>query len=315
MKRISEVRVPRSERIELYRDENIVVVLPLTHFALKKYAHMCQWCINDDRSEWEDYHKGRHSMIIQRKPKKLKMGITGHPTASEILIISRWDDGGYGFDDVCSILGYEFKDEIELNDYYVTITNNIDNFATNIVYYSPENGIYDMEDNYLWGFQYEITDVPNVNSEIVNIIDNYLEDKNDQLISKVNESTNNMIQYNRNFKNSYERLINKSFSKKYPWFINFKLDILTLNGFRNGYMGISGIISVDSDWLGEQWREYFYSIPFPNDLNDVSFGDFIGGDLSKSIKTNFLEIFNLLEPEGRTATTMSYSWINVNPLE
>jgi hypothetical protein len=30
-----EVRVPRDERIELYRDEDIIVVIPLTHNALK----------------------------------------------------------------------------------------------------------------------------------------------------------------------------------------------------------------------------------------------------------------------------------------
>ena len=69
---LKEVRVPRSERVELYKDENIIVVVPLTHRALKKYAHQCQWCINDDRGEWEDYHQKKHAVIIQRKPKKNK---------------------------------------------------------------------------------------------------------------------------------------------------------------------------------------------------------------------------------------------------
>ena len=98
---ISEVRVPRNERVELYKDDNIIVVVPLTHRALKKYATFCKWCINDDESEWEDYHKGMHAVIIQRNPKKEKIGITGNPTASEILIMSRWDEGGYRFADVC----------------------------------------------------------------------------------------------------------------------------------------------------------------------------------------------------------------------
>jgi len=176
---LKEVRVPRSERVELYKDDNIIVVVPLTHRALQKYATYCQWCINDDLSEWEDNHKGRHAVIIQRKPKKIKVGITGNPVASEILLMERWDNGHYGFKDVCEILGYEFKDEQEMGDYYINISNDINNFATNIVYYSPENGVYDMEDNYLWNFNIEINDIPNVTPEVIEIMDDYLTNSED----------------------------------------------------------------------------------------------------------------------------------------
>ena len=171
---ISEVRVPRNERVELYKDDNIIVVVPLTHRALKKYATFCKWCINDDESEWEDYHKGMHAVIIQRNPKKEKIGITGNPTASEILIMSRWDEGGYRFEDVCEILGYEFNGEVELVKYYSNITNDINNFAINIVYYSPENGVYDMEDNHLENFNRDINSIPNVTPEIIKKINDYI---------------------------------------------------------------------------------------------------------------------------------------------
>jgi hypothetical protein len=176
---LNEIRVPRSERVELYKDDNIIVVVPLTHRALQKYATNCQWCINDDRGEWEDYHQKKHAVIIQRNPKKEKIGITGQPIASEILMMSRWDDGGYRFQDVCEILGYQFKNEQEMGDYYVTISNDINNFATNIVYYSPENGIYDMEDNPLWGFNIEINDIPNVTPKVIEIMDDYLTNSED----------------------------------------------------------------------------------------------------------------------------------------
>lgn len=173
-KHLNEVRVGREERVQLYKDENIIVVVPLTHRALQKYAHKCQWCINDDKSEWEDIHLNRHAIIIQRHPKQIKIGKTGNPTPSEIFIISRWDDGVYKFKDVCEVLGYQFTDETELNDYFLTLINDINNFGTNILYYSPENGIYDMEDNFLWNFNYEISDMPNVNPEVIKIMDNYL---------------------------------------------------------------------------------------------------------------------------------------------
>lgn len=181
---IKEVRVPRSERVELYSDNNIIVVVPLTHRALQKYAHECQWCINSDLGEWEDYHKGKHAVIIQRNPKKPKIGITGNPTASEIFLLSKWDNNESDFDDVCQMLDYEFRNDRTMSDYYVTISNDINNFATNIVYYSPENGVYDQEDNFLWNFNYEITDIPNVTPEVIKIMDDYLQENEEMSLQE-----------------------------------------------------------------------------------------------------------------------------------
>jgi len=171
---INEVRVPRDERVELYKDDNIIVVVPLSHRALQKYANRCQWCINDDLSEWEDYHKGKHAVIIQRNPKKVKIGITNNPTPSEIFCITKWDNGLSDIEDVQQLLNYEFKSDSSMLDYYVNLTNDINNFGINTVYYSPENGIYDMEDNFLWNYNFEINDIPNLPAEVIKIMDEYL---------------------------------------------------------------------------------------------------------------------------------------------
>lgn len=171
---ISEVKVPKNERVQLYKDHNIIVVVPLTHRALKKYANSCQWCINSDLSEWEDYHQGLHAIIIQRNPKKIKIGITGHPIPSEIFLIGKWDNNESSFEDVCEMLDYEFRNDRTMSDYFVNTTNDIDNFATNIVYYSPTNGIYDMEDNFLGNYNYKISDIPHVTPEVIGIMDEFL---------------------------------------------------------------------------------------------------------------------------------------------
>lgn len=190
---INEVRVPREERIELYRDNNIIVVVPLTHRALKKYANSCLWCINHDKIEWEDYHKGQHAIIIQRKPKDLEVGTTGNPTASEIFVLSKWDSGNSTLQDVEEMLFYDFPSEAKLVDYYKKITSKIKYFGTNIVYYSPPYSVYDMEDNYLPNFNYEITDIPNVTPEIVKIIDDFFESKSNlqENIKKILKQTIN----------------------------------------------------------------------------------------------------------------------------
>jgi hypothetical protein len=181
---LNEVRVPRSERVELYKDDNIIVVVPLTHRALQKYAHQCQWCINDDIYEWEDYHKGKHAVIIQRNPKKPKIGITGNPTASEIFLLAKWDNNQSSFEGVCQMLDYEFRNDRTMSDYYVTISNDMNNFATNIVYYSPETGIYDQEDNFLWNFNIEINDIPNVKPKVIEIMDDYLQENEEMSLQE-----------------------------------------------------------------------------------------------------------------------------------
>lgn len=186
---INEVRVPRDERVELYRDDNILVIVPLTHRALRKYANSCQWCINSDVSEWEDYHKGLHAIILQRNPKEVKTGITGNPTASEILMGQRWGEG-YTFKDIEDILGYGFENEQQAEEYLISLTKDIDNFATNAVYYSPGYGIYDMEDNHMGDYHYEITDIPNVTPEIVKLIDEYL--VNEEVLSEADYKGKNV---------------------------------------------------------------------------------------------------------------------------
>ena len=171
---LTEVRVPRDERVELYKDNNIIVIVPLSHRALQKYSHRCQWCINDDKGEWENYHKGRHVVIIQRNPKKPKIGITGYPVASELFLLEKWEQGAYDKESVEGILNYEFKDEDKMDEYFQSIGNDVSDFMTNIVFYSPTNGLYDMEDNFLWNYDYEISDIPNVTNKVIDIMDEYL---------------------------------------------------------------------------------------------------------------------------------------------
>jgi hypothetical protein len=170
-----EVRVPREERIELFRNEDIVVVIPLTHRALRKYATYCQWCIIRDVHEWEQHHEGTSMVIVQRHPKSTKKGITGNPTFYEIYSLHRlrneYDDLEY----VNEVLNYNFDSEENALEYYQELIKNVDNFGLNTVYYGGDRDIYDSGDNYLRSFGYDISDIPNINPEIIGIMNNYLE--------------------------------------------------------------------------------------------------------------------------------------------
>jgi hypothetical protein len=190
---LRETSVPKSERVQLYKDENIIVVVPLTHSALQKYAQKCQWCINNDRGEWESYHQGVSAVIIQRKPKINVIGITGNPTASEIYFMSRWDNGNWDIENVEEALNYQFKSERSVSNYYMSISTDINNFATNIVYYSPEHGVYDMEDNLIGDYHFNISDIPNVTNEVINIMDDYLKKQLSVMNEGVDDKIINMV--------------------------------------------------------------------------------------------------------------------------
>ena len=267
---LNEGRVPRSERVELYKDENIIVVVPLTHRALQKYAHQCQWCINDDLGEWEDYHKGKHAVIIQRNPKRDKIGISGRETDEEIFLIAKFDNGESTFDDICKMLEYDFLDEEEMKDYYVTISNDINNFSTNIVYYSPEGGVYDMGDNYLWNFNYEITDIPNVTPEVIQIMDDYLQENEEMSLQEsikrvLNEETQRI---------SNEKLIEIFYSR------------LTKQGKLN-FKGIILIPELDED---DGQKRIIFNIDNPNDL---SYSQAVIENYIDKMFNKFIKIFGL----------------------
>ena len=74
------------------------------------------------------------------------------------------------------MLEYHFKNEKVADKYYENLISDFSNFATNIVYYGGESEsmCFDMEDNLLENFNYDITNVPNMTSEIIGIMDNYL---------------------------------------------------------------------------------------------------------------------------------------------
>jgi hypothetical protein len=148
---ITESRVKKSDRIDIYRDKNVIVVAPLTHEALKKYASECAWCINSDKYEWTHYHQGKIVVIIQRKPKNNKIGKTEQETPEEI----------YDF----THNGTRNEEE---DDYFDELISSVSNFDTNIVYYNPEDEIiYDKGDNCMNDFGYSIYDIPHITEDII----------------------------------------------------------------------------------------------------------------------------------------------------
>ena len=123
-------------------------------------------------------------------------------------------------------------------------------------------------------------------------------------------TTKNEIGYSK--KKLMEVVLNK-FLKKYDWFKKIEIDSIGYSEGADGHFAIDGDIFVDEDWLYNQWREYNYSAPFP-DLNDKDLGDFVGGDLSKKLRDEFIMLF-VAVTELKKPRYISWSWIRIRTEE
>jgi hypothetical protein len=108
------------------------------------------------------------------------------------------------------------------------------------------------------------------------------------------------------------------FLKKYDWFRKIEIENIGYSPSpRVSHFAPVGTIYVDGDWLYEKWREYHYEGPFP-DLYDeelgISFGDFIGGELSQKLRGDFITIFAAVTSYLRPKY-ISWSWISVRSVE
>lgn len=109
-----------------------------------------------------------------------------------------------------------------------------------------------------------------------------------------------------------EAVLNK-FLKKYDWFNKIEIESIGYSEGAEGHFAIDGTMFVDEDWLYNQWREYNYSAPFP-DLNYKDLGDFVGGDLAKKLRDEFIMLF-VAVTELKKPRYISWSWINVRTEE
>ena len=109
-----------------------------------------------------------------------------------------------------------------------------------------------------------------------------------------------------------EAVLNK-FLKKYDWFKKIEIESIAYSEGAEGHFAIYGTMFVDEDWLYNQWREYNYSAPFP-DLNDKDLGDFVGGDLAKKLRDEFIRLF-VAVTELKKPRYIKWSWINVRTEE
>ena len=121
--------------------------------------------------------------------------------------------------------------------------------------------------------------------------------------------------YDKDTIKKFELVINKLLKKKYEWFDRIIVKELSYSKSQN-YFGIHADLFADEDWVGNQWREFYYSKPMPSGTEDdpIVLGELIGGEFSKELQDDFKTVFMFITAEQRPKY-MSYSWIDVIPIE
>ena len=121
--------------------------------------------------------------------------------------------------------------------------------------------------------------------------------------------------YDKETTKLFESVINKLLRKKYQWFDRIIINNLSYSKSQN-YLGIDADLFADEDWVGNQWREFYYSKPMPSGTEDdpIVLGEMIGDELSKELQDDFKTVFVFITSERRPKY-MSHSWIVVKPIE
>lgn len=131
----------------------------------------------------------------------------------------------------------------------------------------------------------------------------------------------NVIKFDRNTINAFQKIIQKIMKQKYDWFEDIQIDYLSYMDPMK-YMGIEGVISVDMEWGANQWRDLHYSQYFPGNYyfktdeatDAVSFGDIINTELGDQIRKIFVLAFQMVTGTSNVKT-LSWSWLMTKFIE
>ena len=121
-----------------------------------------------------------------------------------------------------------------------------------------------------------------------------------------------------NFKNTYtfkddkvialNKMLNLLLKRKFDWFNEINIMFLEMTKTNTKVPKLNGIIKVDEDWYGTQWRDYNYSRPIPDtNVEDISIGDIVGGKLADEIAQEIIKGLQIVI----SSSIKGFQWFNL----
>jgi len=109
---------------------------------------------------------------------------------------------------------------------------------------------------------------------------------------KVNEATikpHSVRYFTKEEIASFEKILN-NYMSKYEWWKGITIDGLTYSGNRKD-IDLSADLNVDEEWGANQWRNTFYSRPFPGNDEPILLGEILDGNTVYEFREDLANIF------------------------
>jgi hypothetical protein len=262
-------KVSKDEYVELYRDDDFVLTVPLTHEASKKYGSDTKWCTTNKEcsKKFEDHKKIGTLAYITVRDKELKYKLENNAFALYRLYgddVNRtivFDDQNNEYRNGEQWLSNKFDRFDKLSQFYKMLQKFNNYFESENISKEP---ILESKEN-------ERADIKNVPSDIIPKI---------------------------------EKVLNKTMSNIYDWWKEIEIKSIKTSGKPFNVLTIDGTLKVDEEWGANQWRKYYDTLPFPG--NDegweeigykdyVTLGDITGlkDSISKNLKEDITSVINM----------------------
>lgn len=189
---ISEVSVKSSEKEEIYRDNNYIVIRPLTHFAARKYGCDTNWCTSVSNPQFFNSHTNDRDFILYIINRNVKPQPLNVRNEKINYFVNQYGNGSWD--------NMEQDEKERLLDYSrIAISVEFIGDQLNVT-------IFDANDFDIYEFtgEYGSVDVLPIPQNVKTIIDNYIDEK----ASAVNLNE-------QNFKNKHKKVQDEGVADSY----------------------------------------------------------------------------------------------------
>jgi hypothetical protein len=263
-------KVSKDEYVELYRDDDFVLTVPLTHEASKKYGSDTKWCTTNKEcsKKFEDHKKIGTLAYITVRDKELKYKLENNAFALYRL---------YG-DDVNRTIVFDDQNN-EYRNGEQWLSNKFNRFDKLSQFYS-------MLQKFNSYFESKVTQKENITETDFSRDFKPLPTIQSDLIPKI------------------QSVLNKTMSNTYDWWKGIEIYALRTSGKPYHVLTLNGELTVDKEWGAIQWEKYYDTIPFPGNnegweergyKDEITLGDLTGykDNSSENIKEDITSVINM----------------------
>jgi len=262
-------KVEKDEYVELYRDKDFILTIPLTHDASKKYGSDTKWCTTTKDCN-KDFKK--HT----------ELGVLGYIVVRDKELKERLGGNAFAL--------YRLKGD----DFTRTIT------------FDDQNNEYRNGESWL-GNKFDRVDKLFQFYKMMNKYNDYFEKQDTkETIEESKEISKKDLSEDMKY-NKVNTVLNRVMSSKYDWWKGIEIDDLHTSK-TYFIIRLKGVLKVDEEWGEKQWNTYMLDMEFPgnsgwedNEAYElVTLGDVIGSDTSNQISDEIIDVLRftgVIDPE------------------